>query len=219
MTDVAQPFWGCTHHKTAAADIIQWSNWDVRKGRTQWLSLLGMGIGLVMVTLAAYMMLSAWGRPLWEAWQVGEFAPTLLWRVLALVVGGVLLVGLSMAMLVNFAQLTHQQTIIISDQDVVLYDVGRFKTTKRQYAKVDVIGLIFTKPKSENERTAEPELILVTTATTAASTNQWQRSLRTHIPLASWVQSKDQQRLFNLLRETFVAHGWEMPIEAVTADK
>lgn len=219
MTDIAQPFWGCTHHKTAAADIIQWSNWDVRKGRTQWLSLLGMGIGLLMVTLAAYIMVSVWGRPLWEAWQMGEFAASLLWRVLALIVGCVILIGLTIAMLVNFAQLTHQQTIIISPKDVVLYDVGRLKTTKRHYAKGDVIGLIFTKPKNENERTAEPQLVLVTTATTAVSANQWQRALKTHIPLANWVQSKDQQRLFNLLKETFLAHGWEIPIEELISEK
>lgn len=213
LADSQRPFRGCTHHKTATADIIQWSNWEIRKGRTQWLSLLGMLLGLVVLVLVAYGSLYYGGGSLWAVAQGAALSADVVLRAAIMIGGLLILAGLAAAILFSFAQLMRQQTVIISAQQLMLYDMGLWRTYKRSYPKEGVIGLAFTKPAVENNKAAEPQLLLICTSAGGKRPRWWSRSLKTHIPLASWMHSQDQRQLFLLLQSCFTAYKWRLQIK------
>lgn len=172
-----------THHATPHSDTIHWSNWAVRWGATQYLTVLGVGMQALLVGV---------GTAVASRWVSGYG-----W-------GGVAAVCLWLAWLVvrQLLPLFHKRTLIISAQSLTVYDMDWWHTTSRQFTAAQVQGLFYTKRASGDW---EP---MVWVVYKVRPFGREQLELTTHYPLAPWLHTADQQALHALLSQILPARGW-----------
>lgn len=177
---------GFTHQATPHSDVIYWSNWHGRKGASHYLTLLGVGVQALLVGVGA-----GWLGRLFVFERGGGW--------LALYLG--LLAGLVWLIGRQLLPLVHKHKLVVGDETLVLYEIGPWRTTHRTFATADVEGVRYEKRAASDW---EAQLVLVVRV---RPFGREPLELRTHYPVAPWLNAADQQALYTLLAKILAARG------------